>query len=510
LYKNLKSTLIFLSIILILSSVSMGGLSFKEQISYAQDAGQQTETPTTPPCDPNTPDSCPPTETPTPTPTENATGAAPTEQPAAPTETPTPTENATGAAPTEQPAAPTENGTASSTPSAATGEQPSSLSPTPSATSAAQPQQQSNCNPNAATVRRDSTGQEVQDLQNILLQLGNNIGSTTADGKFGPATEAAVKQFQQTNGLTADGIVGPRTWSALCSAAGGGNAQAQAPRSPSPTPTPGNPPIVGQAALKKHGIGYDANVGGRLDSKLKAMRTSGLLNITDQQIDILFRVAKIESGGSVQSLNTWDSGVVSIGFIQWTLKYGELQNLIKHAPALFKAYDIELGGQYKIPNLKNGKIISYATPTGIKGVANYQDLRNITWSERFLKAGQDPGIVAVETKMVLDELNSFLNGLTKTHGNDISRHYASTLAVAILFELHNNRPAYVEGLKSGKSIVPSTDVVPSTLKQVVIQETAAGGNLISDVDFIKILKTQIKSAYLAAGEGNKGDWVDRI
>lgn len=41
-----------------------------------------------------------------------------------------------------------------------------------------------------------------------------------ADGRYGPVTVAAVKKWQKRNRLSADGIVGPRTWAAMARSRG--------------------------------------------------------------------------------------------------------------------------------------------------------------------------------------------------------------------------------------------------------------------------------------------------
>jgi chitosanase len=55
-------------------------------------------------------------------------------------------------------------------------------------------------------------GNEVRKLQEALRNAGIRVGT---DGVFGPDTERAVKEFQLSRGMTADGIVGPATTRAL-------------------------------------------------------------------------------------------------------------------------------------------------------------------------------------------------------------------------------------------------------------------------------------------------------
>jgi peptidoglycan hydrolase-like protein with peptidoglycan-binding domain len=56
-------------------------------------------------------------------------------------------------------------------------------------------------------LRRGDSGVSVRTLQRLL--------AIKIDGRFGPATEEAVKSFQTTVGLVADGVVGPQTWGRL-------------------------------------------------------------------------------------------------------------------------------------------------------------------------------------------------------------------------------------------------------------------------------------------------------
>jgi peptidoglycan hydrolase-like protein with peptidoglycan-binding domain len=68
-------------------------------------------------------------------------------------------------------------------------------------------------NPGQPTISIGAEGDVVRRAQRALHRTPDP--SVVVDGIFGPATEHAVRIFQEGAGLAVDGIVGPHTWNAL-------------------------------------------------------------------------------------------------------------------------------------------------------------------------------------------------------------------------------------------------------------------------------------------------------
>lgn len=74
-----------------------------------------------------------------------------------------------------------------------------------------------------SSVRLGSSGPRVTEVQQLLVAVGYAVPVT---GYFGPNTQSSVIGFQQSNGLAADGVVGPQTLTVLRSGGNGGGGAA--------------------------------------------------------------------------------------------------------------------------------------------------------------------------------------------------------------------------------------------------------------------------------------------
>jgi hypothetical protein len=183
------------------------------------------------------------------------------------------------------------------------------------------------------------------------------------------------------------------------------------------------------------GRGYELFGGGKLTPTLRGLRALGKIEVTDDEIDLMQGIAEVESGGFTQCVNTWDSDVVSLGFMQYTLA-GELQELIDSAPAAFARYGIGLG-----PNMPLRRSGGTESVKGIQGVTDLQELRSLEWAGKFFRAGLDWEIIAAE----VDKAKADFAAIT-THdlgGVGGIPELNTPRVKAIIFELHNNRPVYV-------------------------------------------------------------------
>lgn len=117
-----------------------------------------------------------------------------------------------------------------------------------------------------------SQGEDVRKLQNKLNELGYGL---SADGIYGSKTANAVRDYQQKNGLSVDGIAGTNTQGKLYAVSQGTPGQPPQPAKP-PEYKPGDTVVQAQQAYKDQ-LGkkpdayksqYDAQIQGLMDQIL--------------------------------------------------------------------------------------------------------------------------------------------------------------------------------------------------------------------------------------------------
>ena len=68
---------------------------------------------------------------------------------------------------------------------------------------------------NMKELKKGCACKQVKTLQALLIGYGYSCGKYGADGDFGAATDSALRKYQKANGLTVDGVAGPKTWAKM-------------------------------------------------------------------------------------------------------------------------------------------------------------------------------------------------------------------------------------------------------------------------------------------------------
>lgn len=221
-----------------------------------------------------------------------------------------------------------------------------------------------------------------------------------------------------------------------------------------PTPSPGGPaPLTGprvppgfRAVARRGQVrGLARYGGGRVDEVLRGLAAAGRLSLREEDIDTFQRVANVETGGLIQGLNSWDSAVVSIGFMQWTLQHGKVQEWIRRAEAAFARHGIELDPGRTYTWIREGRVVS--EQGAIRGAATRDELRWDGWAARFFAAGLDEEAIVAEAALAAEHLRRHLTGL-RAHLRDpalygvFTGHYRASPRVRGMFQAaYNNLPA---------------------------------------------------------------------
>jgi phosphatidylserine/phosphatidylglycerophosphate/cardiolipin synthase-like enzyme len=254
----------------------------------------------------------------------------------------------------------------------------------------------------------------------------------------------AAYAFQIGNGFTgehADGIIGPGTWSLI-------SRLLNIPIQSISSPASGNQTIDG-VTYRKIRQGWDVASKDSIKDRLMELKQNGKLDISLNEIEMLRLISIPESDQRVNSVNSYDSAFMSMGFLQFTIRYGELQRVIAKAPDAFRKYGIELDstGIYVVENDRS---------RAIKNAPDIHELRSIDWAVKFYKAGLDDEVVKAQVYEARNIMDTFLKKDDPRHYLDRYREKEPRLW-AFIFEAHNSRPAPLDDALQ-KTISKATDM----------------------------------------------------
>jgi peptidoglycan hydrolase-like protein with peptidoglycan-binding domain len=317
------------------------------------------------------------------------------------------------------------------------------------------------------TLRRGSRGQLVEVLQAAL-------GVETV-GNFGPVTEAKVREFQRAHGLVGDGIVGPKTWSAIDVLKAKGVAAIQtstdAGAAQSATTTMAAA-INGTKALPTaddatHVVKTDATRAFSPDGKVFARRRKlGFMNIGTTDVAALLRddpaaangvsasaVRAIDAltgnEGKIEAINSYDNAFMSFGIMQWTAGAGAGEGELAALLARIRRTDAvafeECFGRFGL----DCAVASSTSTTGRltiagKALMTGKDktiLRTATWAYRFWRAAHHPVVRSAQLAQAASRFDQFATKIIE--GHPVSAWLTSELGMAHLLDEHVNRPSHV-------------------------------------------------------------------
>lgn len=242
----------------------------------------------------------------------------------------------------------------------------------------------------------------------------------------------AVFHWQGKNGFTGnnvDGVIGPGTWSVMGRKL---NIPVSRPVK-NVMQDAADVKYIDGVRFKKKNQGWAAYGGGPLKERLYELRQKRKLSITPNEIEMFRLVSIPESGGLVNAINSWDNMYMSMGFIQLTIRYYELAQVIKQAPEAFRKHGIELDPVRKyFPEEKNS--------IAIKNAPNIEDLRSLEWAKRFFKAGLEDDVIVAQIQVGRRILQTIRSRFDKKNYLDRFNDQYPNLW-AFIYEAHNSRPA---------------------------------------------------------------------